>query len=364
MDFEGEDFLAEAERKAKQKFLREEVIELNFDSRLFTYHCESKKAADIDLWTFEELQECVREFKMKYRASQTFEEFEEKLKRDKENEKRLYEIPIRKVPKAVEELKLEEAKTFETRRESNISESDNDIYIFPVQKAPETELIVSKDLKLEVLEATVVQEGFFGSSYVVYTVTTSPLGWEVKRRFTEFKWLSEVLSHEFPGYYIPPLPDKKAHGNTEDDTILKRQRFLQRYMNSIISNSVFKSSPSLVLFLQQSSSKELKSSKDHNKKTKRQTLDQFVSLKGEIMCDVREQVMKFASINQYLNSAETLKKKLKRQSEEIIDDFRKLSKTLTSYAETVKQLSDIQEILDFNIGHKDVFRSINEALLE
>ncbi|CAG9316757.1 unnamed protein product [Blepharisma stoltei] len=369
MDSDSEDILESAQRKAKQKFLREEVIELNYDPKLFTDFCESQKGSDIDLWTFEEIQECVKEFKLKFRPGETAEEYEEKVKKEKELERRLYEIPPKKVQKAVEEYKQqEEAKAImETKAESLISpgtDPNGDVFFVHTETAEVNELMTFKDIKLEISEPVIVQGGLFGSNYVMYNIVTSPLGWNVRRRYKQFEWLREVLAHEFPGYYIPPLPDKKAHGNTEDMTILKRQRFLQRYMNSLISNPVFRSSPSFVLFLKESSTKEFKSSKDHNKKTKRNTVDQFVSLKGEVNCDVRDHTLKINAVNQYLNTGEIIKKKLKRQSEEIIEDLIKLSKTIASYAETVRQAADFQDLLDFNVGHKELYKNINDALLE
>ncbi|CAG9319224.1 unnamed protein product [Blepharisma stoltei] len=367
MDSDSEEYLAEAGRKAKQKFLREEIIELNYDPKLFTHFCESKKGADIDLYTTEELEECVKEFKIRFRSNDTYEQYQEKVRKDKELEKRLYEIPIRKVNKAVEEYKKqEESKNYiETRTVSLASlESQGEIFSVQAEMATPTDLLNCKNLKLTVSEPKVVQGGLFGSNYVIYNIVTSPLGWDVRRRYKQFKWLREVLSHEFPGYYIPPLPDKKAHGNTEDMTILKRQRFLQRYMNSLISNPIFRSSPSFELFLKENSDKEFKSSKDCNKKTKRAALNQFISLTGDLYCDSRDHATKFNAISQYLNNGETIKKKLKRQSEEIMEDLLKLSKTIASYAETIRQAADLQDLPDFNDGHKELYKSLNDALLD
>jgi hypothetical protein len=56
MDEEGDDkFVQRAERKAKQTFLKEEILDSGYNPEAFTDFCESHKGADIDKWTFEEL---------------------------------------------------------------------------------------------------------------------------------------------------------------------------------------------------------------------------------------------------------------------------------------------------------------------
>ena len=45
---EKEEYILIAERKAKQDFLKEEILEMNFDTELFLDFCEQKKSSDID----------------------------------------------------------------------------------------------------------------------------------------------------------------------------------------------------------------------------------------------------------------------------------------------------------------------------
>jgi|688.fasta_scaffold1126689_1 hypothetical protein len=58
-----ETYLAEAQRKAKQNYLREAVLEGNLPVDEFTDYIDKKRGANIDLWTLTELEQCVREFK-------------------------------------------------------------------------------------------------------------------------------------------------------------------------------------------------------------------------------------------------------------------------------------------------------------
>lgn len=65
MDFNSEDlYLAQAQRAAKQNFLREEILDNGFDPHEFTEFIESKRGANIDLWSFDELKDIVSQFKL------------------------------------------------------------------------------------------------------------------------------------------------------------------------------------------------------------------------------------------------------------------------------------------------------------
>ena len=61
------------EREAKQNYLITEIIQQNFDSDLFTWYISSLKEANVDIWTLNELQVIVNDFKSKYSPGQTLE---------------------------------------------------------------------------------------------------------------------------------------------------------------------------------------------------------------------------------------------------------------------------------------------------
>jgi hypothetical protein len=54
-----------------------------------------------------------------------------------------------------------------------------------------------------------------GLPYMVYTVTTNPQKWEVKRSFADFKWLRSYINKVYPGTVIPPLLSKKNKKKSE-----------------------------------------------------------------------------------------------------------------------------------------------------
>jgi sorting nexin-7/30/sorting nexin-8 len=69
--------------------------------------------------------------------------------------------------------------------------------------------------------------GLFTTSYTTYLVVTEPLNYAVRRRFSDFEWLRELLVNHLPGKHISPLPRKKYSDRFQESFVLKRQRFLE-----------------------------------------------------------------------------------------------------------------------------------------
>ena len=277
---DDESYIIEAERKAKQNYLTEEVLDCNYDPDLFMMFCAEKKEANIDAWSFDELQECVHEFKMTYRRGQTLADVKEarekeaqeqggkkkslsgtvknsenaekektadeanksglnsvkpseenQSKPEKSNLVQPVDYPVDKTPlnpslrqktidqnsffkatsvkepKASDKL-LIKSKTVSAEKpkgESDLKQENehSDIkkpvieetketviidqkFTIKCLSSEETDLSKAENLKFLILASEEVQGGFFSSNYHLYPVKVSPLGWECKRRFSEF----------------------------------------------------------------------------------------------------------------------------------------------------------------------------------
>ena len=152
-DEEDESYIIRAEREAKQQYLREEILELDYDPQLFMAYCESIREANIDAWDFEELQDCVLNFKKLYRPGQLLsevkgirkfgsDEFSEKKEENfgektgknsietKENIKEIYELKEEK--RTIENIEKSNKKTEadEAFNETSvISEEENKVFL-------------------------------------------------------------------------------------------------------------------------------------------------------------------------------------------------------------------------------------------
>jgi sorting nexin-1/2 len=56
---------------------------------------------------------------------------------------------------------------------------------------------------------------------------------EVFRRFKQFDLLRKVLFARFLGLYVPPIPEKKAMGNTDNFFVEERMHYLNKFMQAI-----------------------------------------------------------------------------------------------------------------------------------
>jgi sorting nexin-7/30/sorting nexin-8 len=54
-------------------------------------------------------------------------------------------------------------------------------------------------LKIVISSPEKVEGGLFSSAYVTYLVTTTPLNFVVRRRYSDFEWLRKILTTLFPG---------------------------------------------------------------------------------------------------------------------------------------------------------------------
>lgn len=91
-------------------------------------------------------------------------------------------------------------------------------------------------LKITISSPEKVEGGLFSSAYVTYLVTTHPLNYVVRRRYSDFEWLRKILFTLYPGVpvrcwlkKIPPLPKKSYSGRFNEQFIMKRMRYLNVY---------------------------------------------------------------------------------------------------------------------------------------
>lgn len=69
--------------------------------------------------------------------------------------------------------------------------------------------INNKKVVLKCADAVIKKGGFFSSDYIMYKVSTEPLGWKVERKDADFFLLRKIMRAQFPHILIPPLPNKQ-----------------------------------------------------------------------------------------------------------------------------------------------------------
>jgi len=56
---------------------------------------------------------------------------------------------------------------------------------------------------------------------------------EIYRRFKQFDMLRKTLFIRFLGLYVPPIPEKKAVGNTTSNFVEERMFYLNRFLREL-----------------------------------------------------------------------------------------------------------------------------------
>jgi len=56
---------------------------------------------------------------------------------------------------------------------------------------------------------------------------------DIYRRYSEFDQFRDLLFLRYPGIFIPPIPPKKATGNTDDLFVQERGYFLDQFLKKL-----------------------------------------------------------------------------------------------------------------------------------
>lgn len=199
----------------KQQFLRSEILDKGYDPNQFGAFLVSKKGedgADLTIWSIPELQQVFGEFiasigdtsekvqNLEQNQIEETQETENKVENQPQNEQKI-EAPKEQQPH----------KDF-TRVKGKISEK--------------TELGKFDEVTINVSSPKKVEGGLFSKSYVTYLVTTIQLNTSVRKRYSDFEWLSTVLTNNYIGSLIHPIPKKNYGSHFNEAFVSKRMRTL------------------------------------------------------------------------------------------------------------------------------------------
>lgn len=305
-----------SDKEIKQQYLVDEIIEQNYDPRLFTMFCEQTKEANLDLWTLEELKNCVTEFKEKYKSGQTIEQLQD----------------------------------------------TGTVYLGCMRKSL-SELSSTLNLEIKVSGPKLVDSGFFKSDYAVYTVVTSPFGWEVSREFVDFIWLRQVILDGYPGIFIPPLPNTKNRGDLDERTLIKRQKLLNKFMQCLISHPLIIREEHLRIFLKQANTNLFKEYIASIDSKKLEDLEKFPSLEGKLVGDLIDHSDSVKKLLLYYKKNAEIMKKLKNKAYEIIKDLEEIQSHIEQLIEIIGKLENIQDSLSYTKKYENLYKAFKQQLM-
>jgi hypothetical protein len=229
----------ENDLEIKKKIMELKIIKKNYNKEQFLDFCKAKRidGNNLNRWTISEFQQIVDEY-LKYHQDVNY--------RIDENEINLNEEKENKEKKLKEENEINNQILEIQNSQMSISNEITEINCKKLEK----NILNDKKVIIEVKNPKIISASYFQVNYIQYEVYTNITNWLVYRRYSDFEWLRYNLRKLYPKYFCPPIPNKKIGSRRfENDFVEKRMKFLNKFINSVCENEIFKTSEPLIAFL-------------------------------------------------------------------------------------------------------------------
>ena len=396
----------------KQNFLRENILEKNYDTNSFIAFLREKKEGgdDIQNWSLHDLQVVVNEFIILQDNNNNNNQINdneqmnnnneiENQKENQENEEKTEEKKEEKTEEKKEEKKEESEakeekekekekneigdwvsldknnqKNNEQKKDVNQNEKEvKDIGGYGItclkeikcRDIPNNQLSKCENIQIKVGSFEKVEGKLFSKSYISYLITTMPLNLKVRRRFTDFEWLHQTLLTHFNYCLIPSAPKKKknlnkiVHDKFDQAFLKKRSRKFEKFLNYLINDPILKNSKIVYDFLSIEKDDDFqKMKKSYDKMKQSSNLKDFISLNGNANVEINDKNEQyFMKIKDDVNNNETILKNINTTIKLLKDDLINASTKLKEIAQNWNSLK--KNAIAF--GEKeDVYRGYEE----
>ena len=197
--------------------------------------------------------------------------------------------------------------------------------------------------------------GALSKNYIIYEVVGNDQNgtFNVKRRYNEFNELRLKLVENWPGFFIPPIPEKKSTGNLDANFIKQRQHMLNHFMKRCARMPHIFYSDELQLFLKNPGSDLVKVIHGIKPLTPSQMYKRNQAIFPEYDKDMNEKTEK--SVKKYFQTLESTIKFFQKfrqnakNMEAIRISFKKLKTNYVKYA-----INDYKNKLKDNSAKQDI----------
>ena len=179
----------------KQEYLRTNILENGYDAEEFLSYLQDKKGeegVDLNLWSFQELKNVVEEFTLNHGSVEKQEEIKNLEKPIDNNNINNNDY----IPQNINQNLI-----------NKIENNSNESIICKLNE--KTQISNINKIKIKLGYPLVVEGGFFSRGYVTYSINTIPFDLKVRKRYSDFLWLRDILCIIYPNMVIPPMPKKK-----------------------------------------------------------------------------------------------------------------------------------------------------------
>ena len=237
----------------KQEYLRENILEKGYEANSFAEFLISKRgeeSADLGSWSMKDLKEAVQEFLENHKSEQNDTKNGEKTLKEEENNI----IDIKNEISDNNKNKIIEKEENEEKKENTLPPEIYGIIlpkVFECKKLENTPLSSVDSPVITLSSPKKIEGSFFSKAYITYLITTNEIDLNVRRRYSDFVWLHQIVLQLYPYIVVPPIPKKNKIGtdNFSDIFINKRMRYLEKFLNWLVNNTIIKNSQLLYDFL-------------------------------------------------------------------------------------------------------------------
>ena len=376
----------EDEQEIKQSYLRQEILEKNYDTQSFLDFLITKKgenASDINNWTIEELKTVVVEFQNSQNNDQKSNTGTNPLLEDlPPAENQILKIdtvitPFSNCKNAntndreneymcsyfnMEDKNNWLLKKNDSNERCSMSNYDNIHFNINIEEIcclePDHSPLENYDvIKIKVsspmkeYESTGLKGFFVKTIYYSFLLESFDLKLNRRRRYTDFEWLRKTLCKLYPGNYIPPLPSKTLNVN-KPEKIEKYLSYIQSFIDGIMEDKLLKNSSLVYLFLSTEKEKDLKSVMEkYNKVEKPKQLKYFYNREGKIILD--EDILKREKKEELLNTKNNISQN-NSVFTELNNSFKFLCKEMNQVCERMTEISNLfKKIYEISITNSE-----------
>ena len=364
----------------KQELLKNEIIAKNYDGQKFLEYCINLKenGDDMNNWTYDELKLVVEKFKADYynKTEKPKEQIKKEINKENKKNKEDDNIEIEKLDEEVmkktdneknkktpetKEKKTQLIKKEKIKHKKSKEIFQPKIYEFPC-KPLEKSTLNDRDIKVTIKNPKTNEKTLLSLPYVTYEVFTEPFLWLVRRRYSDFSLLRNILCKFYPRYLIPPLPEKKLGGKRfEPEFIEKRMRILQMFLDEVTSNETFKANEAMTIFLNTIDHALFeKRMKEIYNKPFSQNFEDIKTINGKVntlIQDIDSEIF-FSKINSFYENQKQVLKKLSNS----LKNFYHNTQTLCQNLEEIYKSFEELEKLNINVHIEEEISKTYEIL--
>ena len=216
------------------------------------------------------------------------------------------------------------------------------------KKSERNEISSKFNLIITLSQPKVTEGSLFTKSFITYLVETKPLGLQVRRRFSDFIWLHDILKSLYINCIIPQIVKKNYLRGITDMVIQKRMRAIEKFLQEIINHPLLRNSQILYDFISIRDEKDFSLKKQAYSKISYPTKAEHIkTLDGEVNISINKE-------------KELLAERIKKTSENNENIMKKISKEYKYLNQQIQSV--ISKIKDINILWDDLYKKSANSL--